>query len=100
MTLEPVLIADAWQQSTDPAGSFTAFNPATKTALPAAYPVSGLAEVELAMRAAQQAVTALRNHTPEDIARFLELYAAKIEAHAQKQGIGHIAFALQLAEGE
>ena len=84
MTFEPVLIAGAWRQSLNPAGSFTAFDPTTKTALPESYPVSGLEDVELALQAAQDAVTTLRGHTPEDLAHFLELFAAKIEAHADQ----------------
>lgn len=80
MTMQPILIAGKWQQSQNPAGSFTATNPSTKKALPEEYPVSGLEEVERALRAGQEAVTALRSHSPDDIARFLELFADNIEA--------------------
>ncbi len=84
MSLENVLIAGEWRQSQNLSGSFCAYNPATKTALPAQYPVSSLEEVEAALHAAQEAVVALRGHAPEDIARLLELYAAKIDAHAEE----------------
>ena len=82
MTLESVLISGEWRQSQNPAGSFTAFDPATKTPLPEQYPVSGLDDVVQALQAAQEAVTALRSHAPEDIARFLDLFADKIDARA------------------
>lgn len=82
MTLESVLISGEWRQSQNPAGSFTAFDPSTKTPLPEQYPVSGLEDVEQALQAAQDAGTALRSHAPEDIARFLELFAGKIDARA------------------
>ena len=79
MTLETVLIAGEWRQSKNPSGSFTAFDPSTKKPLPEQYPVSGLEDVELALQAAQEAVAALRVHAPEDIARFLDLFADKID---------------------
>jgi 2,5-dioxopentanoate dehydrogenase len=82
MTLEPVLISGGWRSSHHPAGSFIAYNPSKKIPLPPQYPVSGLEEVEQALQAAQEAVTALRSHTPEELARFLELYANRIDAHA------------------
>jgi 2,5-dioxopentanoate dehydrogenase len=82
MTFEPVLIAGEWRSSQNPGGMFSAYNPTTKTALPEQYPVSGLEDVEDALQAAQDAVIALRSHTPEDIARFLELFAAKIDLRA------------------
>ena len=80
MSLQPVLIAGEWQIPQNPAKTFTATNPAAKSPLPDQYPVSGLEDIERALRAAQEAVVALRNCTPEDIAHFLELYADKIEA--------------------
>lgn len=82
MALEPVLIAGEWRASLRPVGSFSAYDPSTKAPLPAQYPVSGLEEVEMALHSAQEAVVALRSHSPEDIAHFLELFADKIDAHA------------------
>jgi 2,5-dioxopentanoate dehydrogenase len=84
MLFEPVLIAGEWRQARDPAGAFHAFDPARKAALPENYPASGREEVEEALRAAQEAVSALRAHSPEAIARFLELFAEKIDAHADE----------------
>jgi len=60
-------------------GTLTAVNPATKTALPDAYPVSGWPEVEEALCAAQDAVSVLRTLPGERIADFLDQYAANIE---------------------
>jgi NADP-dependent aldehyde dehydrogenase len=82
MSLQPVLIAGAWRQAQEPVKTFTGVDPVAKTPLPEQYPVSGLAEVEQALQAAQEAVVALRALSPEAVARFLELYADKIEARA------------------
>jgi 2,5-dioxopentanoate dehydrogenase len=81
-SLEPILIAGEWRPAQNPAGSFSAVDPSTKTALPASYPVSSLDDVTRAFRAADEAVAALGGIGPESIARFLEDYAARIEARA------------------
>ena len=59
MSLEPVLIAGEWRAAKNPAGTFQAVNPSTKTPLTATYPVSSLDDVLLAFRAAEEAVAAL-----------------------------------------
>ncbi|MBN1872591.1 MAG: aldehyde dehydrogenase (NADP(+)) [Anaerolineae bacterium] len=82
MTLSPVLIAGAWRQAQNPVGDFTAVNPATRIALPDVYPVSGWPEVEIALHAAQEAVSILRTAPCELLANFLEQYAANIERRA------------------
>jgi NADP-dependent aldehyde dehydrogenase len=82
MSLEPILIAGEWREADNPAGSFVAENPATKTPLPARYPVSGVSDVDRACAAALEAVAALRSTPVEAIARFLDEYAARIEARA------------------
>src|SRR6185295_17372528 len=82
MAVQPVLIAGAWQTPDTPLGTFTADNPATKSPLPDQYPISGLGDVERALRAGQQAAEELRSFAPESIARFLELFADNIEARA------------------
>ena len=89
MSLEPVLIAGLWRQSHDPSGSFTAYDPSKRTPLPETYPVSGLEDVEQALQAAQEAVKALRSCPPGQIAHFLELFAAKIDARADS--LSHLA---------
>ena len=82
MALEPVLIGGEWRQAANPAGSFAAIDPSTGKNLPEAYPVSGADDVAAAFRAAGDAVVALRAVPVENIARFLEDYAARIEASA------------------
>jgi len=82
MALEPVLIAGEWRQAANPAGSFAAIDPSTGKTLPEAFPVSGTEDVAAAFRAAADAVVALRAVPVENIARFLEDYAARIEAGA------------------
>ena len=80
MPLEPVLVDGEWRQSEHPAGTFRAVDPATKTESAEAYPVSSASEVERAVGAAAEAAAELRAVAPEDIAGFLERYAARIEA--------------------
>ena len=80
MSLQPVLIAGTWRPAQDPADSFTAVNPATKSTLADRYPVSGISDVELALTAAQEAVEGLRSVPSDTIAQFLELFADNIEA--------------------
>jgi NADP-dependent aldehyde dehydrogenase len=82
VALEPVLVAGEWRQASGPAGHFAAVDPATKTALPDTYPISGHADVAGALRAGAEAVVALREIPVENIARFLEEYATRIEASA------------------
>ena len=82
MSQQPVLVAGQWRPAKNPAGTFSAVDPATKTPLPDSFPVSGLEDVELACRAAEEAAAALRALPVESIARFLDDYAAGIEAQA------------------
>src|SRR5271165_1036335 len=82
MQLEPVLIAGQWRQADGRGGSFQAVDPATKTALPEAFPVSGDDDVVAAIRAGEEAAVALRALPVERIARFLEEYATQIETRA------------------
>jgi alpha-ketoglutaric semialdehyde dehydrogenase len=83
MSLEMVLIDGRWRQAENPAGEFSAVNPATKAASRQRYPVSGFDDIARAVRAALEAVEALRAVPPENIARFLEEYAAKIESQSE-----------------
>jgi 2,5-dioxopentanoate dehydrogenase len=83
MSLEPVLIDGRWRQAENPAGEFSAVNPATKAVSAQRYPVSSLDDVSPAVRAASKAVETLRAVSPESVARFLEEYAAKIEGKSE-----------------
>src|SRR5947207_3443398 len=78
MSVQPVLIAGKWQTPENSLGTFAADNPATKSPLPDKYPISGLDEVERALKAGQDAVTQLRAISAEQIAHFLELFAENI----------------------
>jgi NADP-dependent aldehyde dehydrogenase len=80
--LQPVLIGGVWRQATNPVGSFAAVDPSTGQDLPESFPVSGADDVAAAFRAARDAVVALRELPADAIARFLEDYAARIEANA------------------
>jgi 2,5-dioxopentanoate dehydrogenase len=78
MSIQPVLIADAWRASAAD-GTFQAENPATRKPLDEVFPVSGWADVEAALDAATNAALALRDAPGELLARFLETYAERIE---------------------
>jgi NADP-dependent aldehyde dehydrogenase len=79
MTLHPVLIAGRWRpaQST---GTFSAENPALGEKLPDEYPISAWADCDAALSAATEAAAQLRTSPPETLARFLDAFAARIEA--------------------
>lgn len=83
-TLEPVLIGGQWRASLDAQGSFRADDPARAQAIGPAFPISGAADIEAAMRAAVDAADALSAAPPARIADFLERYAAAIEADADR----------------
>jgi len=82
MALEPVLIAGEWRQPVNPSGSFKAIDPTAGKPLPESYPVSSDDDVAAAFRAAEDAVVALRAIPVDAIGRFLDDYAARIEAAA------------------
>ena len=95
MSLQPILIAGEWRQAQNPADSFAAVDPAARAELPERYPVAGAADVERALAAALEAVAALRQVSPEALARFLELYADGIEAHSDELvALAHVETAL------
>ena len=81
MSLQPILVNGQWRPA-QAAGSFHAENPATGEALPGEYPVSGWADCDAALTAAVEAAEILRGTPPENIARFLNRFAERIEARA------------------
>jgi alpha-ketoglutaric semialdehyde dehydrogenase len=104
MPTHPVLIAGQWRAATA-TGTFRAENPATGEALPHEYPVSAWEDVDTALRAASEAMPALRGAPPEDLARFLTRYAERIESRADEiVGLANLETALprspRLAESE
>ncbi|MBT6628995.1 MAG: aldehyde dehydrogenase family protein, partial [Gemmatimonadetes bacterium] len=76
---QPVLIAGQWRDS-DQVGSFEPDNPRTRQPTGETYPVSSIAEVEEAIEAAAVASEQLLAHYPEGVAKFLEVFAERIEA--------------------
>ena len=84
MAYQKVLIAGQWRDPKNPAGCFNAVNPANKQILAEMYPVSGQDDVNEAIFAGKQAAVDLRQVPREQFARFLELFADRIEAHANE----------------
>jgi alpha-ketoglutaric semialdehyde dehydrogenase len=84
MEYRKVLIAGKWRDPENPVGHFNAVNPARKQVLPENYPVCGEEDVFEAIQAGKKAAVELRNLPREKLAQFLELYADKIEAHADE----------------
>ena len=84
MSTASVLIAGEWRQAKNPAGDFTAVNPATKEPLPEKFPVSSIDDVTQACQSGMDAVEALRSlpRAGEKIASFLEDYATRLEGNA------------------
>jgi 2,5-dioxopentanoate dehydrogenase len=79
MTIHPVLIAGRWRPAQSKS-AFRAQDPATGESLPDEYPVSEWADCDAALDAATEAAGRLRTTSPDVIARFLDGYAARIEA--------------------
>jgi NADP-dependent aldehyde dehydrogenase len=77
--VEPVLIDGAWRAS-HLRDAFSATNPATGDRLPARFPVSAWKDVDLALDAAMRAADSLLTCTPNQIAAFMDGYAARIES--------------------
>lgn len=78
-----VLVARQWRES-QASSLFQAENPATGELLPASYPVSSREEVMAALQAGAEAAEQLRAVEPDMIAKFLETYAAGVEARASE----------------
>lgn len=77
----PILIGGVWRQSKS-VGTFHAENPSLGEALPESYPVSAREDVLEMIQAGSQAAETLRTMPGETVARFLEAFAAGIEARA------------------
>src|SRR5687767_4098174 len=89
MPTEPILIDGQWRPSQS-SGSFRAENPATKTPLPAEYPISSWADCDAMLSAASLAAVALRSIKHDRIAAFLEDFAARIEVRKEDLvGVAH-----------
>jgi alpha-ketoglutaric semialdehyde dehydrogenase len=80
--VQHVLIDGQWRVS-QASGSFRAENPATKSPLEAEYPISTWADCDAALAAAQRAALQLRALPADQIAAFLDDFAARIESHRE-----------------
>jgi NADP-dependent aldehyde dehydrogenase len=76
---QPVLIAGQWR-SAEAVGAFQAVNPRTREPLDETYPISGWSDGDAALDAATEAFRAMRQMPADQIARFLEAYADRMEA--------------------
>jgi alpha-ketoglutaric semialdehyde dehydrogenase len=77
----PVLIAGAWRTDENLV-TFQAENPSTGEFLPERFPVSTRDQVKQMLQAGSEASAALWHASGNQIAEFLENYAAAIETHA------------------
>lgn len=95
MEYQKILIAGQWRDTVKPAGHFNAINPSNKQVLPENYPVCGEEDILEAIKAGKKAAFELRSVPRERLAQFLELFADKIEEHADELvKIAHIETAL------
>ncbi len=81
--MQAIFINGQWR-SAQSVGTFSAFDPTTGQALPEVFPISGWSDCDAALDAACSAATSLRNVSPEQIAKFLEAYAARLDAAADE----------------
>ncbi len=77
--VQPVLVGADFRAS-DASSTFAADNPSTREPTGEVYPVSSRKEVEEVVRVGHRASLALRDVPAETIAKFLDLYAGRIEA--------------------
>ena len=81
MSMHQVLIGGRWQESINN-GSFQAEDPQSATPIADEYPVSSWQECEAALDAAVSAWETMRGLPVEQIAKFLECFADRIEARS------------------
>lgn len=79
MGQQQVLIDGDWRAA-QATGFFRAENPRTREQLAEEYPVSGWADCDAALSSASAAAAILRRQSPDQVARFLEVYADRIDA--------------------
>src|SRR5580692_8532472 len=79
MTIHPILVAGQWRKAKS-TGTFQAENPATGEHLPGKYPISAWSDCDAALKAATEAAAILRETPPEQIAKFLRIYADRLDA--------------------
>ncbi|HEX2695367.1 MAG TPA: aldehyde dehydrogenase family protein [Acidobacteriota bacterium] len=77
--MRPVLIGGEWRHAASK-GSFRAVDPATGAPLPDEYPISGIEDLEAALRAAARVIDENPALDPDRLAGFLDGFAAGLEA--------------------
>lgn len=83
--MQQILRNGQWIDSARPAGAFHAHNPATREPLTErAFPISDWEELEALVDAGHEAAQALPEVPADQVARFLEAYAAAIEAETER----------------
>ena len=83
MTTAQVLIDGKWQASSG-TETFQSMNPATGQPLAEKFPISTWADCEKMLQAASHAAVELSKLGPEPIAKFLEDYAARLDANVEE----------------
>lgn len=81
--MQKVLINGEWREAQS-SGSFSASNPNTREKLSEEYPVSTWDDCDAALAAAAEAFVTLRSTSRQQIALFLETFAAQIEERANE----------------
>ena len=82
--IQPVLIAGQWRRAKSASGTFQADNPRTREPLAEQYPISGWADIDAALEAAEGAAEILRETPGDRIAQFLERFAERIEQRQEE----------------
>jgi 2,5-dioxopentanoate dehydrogenase len=81
MTIQPIWIAGDWSPSSE-AATFHATNPISGEASEGIFPISTWADCNAALNAAVEAAQELRHVSGDELAKFLDGYAAVIERRA------------------
>jgi acyl-CoA reductase-like NAD-dependent aldehyde dehydrogenase len=79
---EPVLIAGRWRPA-DAIDTYRAFDPTLAAPRDAVWPVSSQADLDEALDAAVAAHGELARRPVEDLGRFLDRYAERLEARGE-----------------
>ncbi len=82
MELQKVLVAGKWRNAKNPVGEFTATNPANKSSLPDIFPISSEKDLNDTIEAGKKAAIELKTIAASKTADFLDLFADKIDKHA------------------
>ena len=82
MRTSRILVAGGWREACEPAGVFSAVDPATGDRIPGEYPVSSWSDLEDALDAGAEAASLLSHAGPDRIAAFLDGMAEGLEKRA------------------